>query len=93
MSFQRGRDPVKVLELGKYIYDNGFGPRWYVCGNHVCRGIRMERRVKGGFQPPDYICHDCGHITGSPPWINLDPKTGEPIEGNKVKYFRIKNTI
>ena len=84
MNFERGRDPIRVLDLGMYIYDNGFGPRWYVCNS--CKSIKLEIKVKGGFQPPDYFCHDCGHTCGAPIWVNLDSKTGKPYPNSRVIY-------
>ena len=48
MKFERGKDLKKALKIGGYIYDNGFGPRWYVCGNLFCRSIRLEQKIKRG---------------------------------------------
>lgn len=70
MDFERGKDPKQAMELGMYIYDNGFGPRKYVCTK--CEGTRLEQKHRGGFQPPYYICKDCGEIVYAPKWINLD---------------------
>ena len=70
MNFERGKDPKQAMELGMYIYDNGFGPVNYVCTN--CSGIRLERQHLGGFQPPVYICKDCGETVHSPKWIYLN---------------------
>ena len=91
MNFQRHRDPIRSLNIGRYIYDNGFGPRWYVCS--TCKGIKLERRIKGGFQPPDYVCNDCGEISYAPVWISLNPKTGEPYKDNNIKFKHPGNGI
>ena len=84
MQFKRGIEPKDALRIGNYVHDNGFGPRWYVCNS--CKSIRLEMKVKGGFQPPDYLCHDCGYTCGAPTWVRLNPKTGDPIHDTSVIY-------
>jgi hypothetical protein len=86
MNFERGQDPIKALGLGMYIYDYGFGPRWYVCENWNCNSIRLKRISKGGFQPPAYYCEDCGYYSYAPSWVCLDPKTGRPEENTSVEF-------
>ena len=87
MRFERGRDIREALNIKSYIYDNGFGPRWYVCGNQACLSVKQKQNIKGGFQPPDYTCQDCGETNYAPTWINLDPKTLTP-RSNNVEYYR-----
>ncbi len=86
IKFERNKDPKKAMGLGNYVHDNGFGPRWYVCTNRNCKSTRLVMKVKGGFQPPDYICQDCGRICGAPIWVKLHPKTGEAIGDTSVQY-------
>ena len=86
LSFKRNGSPKSSMGLGNYVHDNGFGPRWYVCPWDKCNSIRMEMKVLGGFQPPDFICHDCGRKSGSPVWVKLNPKTGEPIRDTSARY-------
>ena len=57
MNFERGIDPKQAMGIGLYIYDNGFGPRQYVCSN--CKSIKLKQVQRGGFQPPFYICQNC----------------------------------
>lgn len=85
MDFERGQDPIKAMGLGAFIYDNGFGPKHYVCTN--CKSVRLLQKHRGGFQPPYYICQDCGEEVHAPAWIDLDPN-GNPlteIRSKKVK--------
>ena len=69
MGFTRGLSPKEAMGIGLYIYDNGFGPRNYVCSN--CDSTKLKQMHKGGFQPPFYICQDCGATVHAPKWINL----------------------
>lgn len=78
MNFERGQDPLKAMGIGSFIYDNGFGPKYYLCNE--CYGHKLIRKHPGGFQPPYYICHDCGAIVYAPIWVDLDPKTLKPID-------------
>ena len=86
MKFERGKDPLEVMDIKSYIYDNGFGPRWFVCGNAACLSVRQERKILGGFQPPEYICKDCETTNYAPCWINLDRKTLKPYLDNIINY-------
>jgi hypothetical protein len=69
MHFERGKDPKQALGIGQYVYDHGFGPRKYVCIK--CKGTKLEIKHRGGFQPPFYVCQDCGEINYAPQWIDL----------------------
>jgi ribosomal protein L37AE/L43A len=84
MNFTRGEDPKKLLNLGLYVYEKGFNPKWYVCNN--CKSIKLERHHTGGFSPPYYICKDCGEKSHAPAWIYLDKKSGKPRKDNRVVY-------
>lgn len=86
MKFERNRDPMKSMGIGNYVHDNGFGARWYICNWTECKSTRMEMKVLGGFQPPEWICRDCGRKSGSPVWVSLFKLTGEPYSDNKVTY-------
>lgn len=90
MNFTREKNPLRALDIGMYIYDNGFGPRWYICSNWDCGSTKLKRVVKGGFQPPYYICQDCGMISNSPLWVDLDPETGEPNK-DEIENLFFKN--
>lgn len=70
MDFERGKDPKQAMELGLYIYDNGFGSIKYICS--FCEGTRLEQKQRGGFQPPYYICKDCGRAVYAPRWTYVD---------------------
>ena len=72
MKFERGLDPKDAMNIGLkslYIYDNGFGPRNYVCSN--CEGIKLVQHHTGAFSPPYYICQSCNEMVYAPKWINL----------------------
>lgn len=84
MDFERGKDPIRALDIGMYIYDNGFGPRWYVC--NYCKSIRLGQIIRGGFQPPWYLCQDCGRSMSAPAWVRLNPKTLRPYADNRVVF-------
>lgn len=85
MNFERGLDPIKAMGLGAFIYDNGFGPKHYICTN--CKSVKLLQKHRGGFQPPYYICQDCGKEVYAPCWIDLDPITLKPIVVLKPKKF------
>jgi len=69
MNFERHIDPKHAMGIGQYVYDNGFGPRNYVCTN--CKGVKLIQKQSGGFSPPYYICVDCGETVYAPKWIDL----------------------
>ena len=83
-NFERNKDIKHSLDLGQFIYDNGFGVRWYVC--HNCKGVKLKRKISGGFSPPTYFCKDCKSINYSPVWVCLNQETGEPFENNRVTF-------
>lgn len=56
-------------DLKKFIYDNGFSKRFYLCS--CCEGKRLTQIPQGGFQPPKYKCEDCGELVMSPKWENI----------------------
>jgi hypothetical protein len=88
MSFKRGIDPKQALGIGLFVYDNGFGPRHYLCTK--CGSFRLIRNVKGGFQPPDYTCTDCGETVYAPCWENLDEETLEPLSEIKTGGYEFQ---
>jgi len=55
----------------KYLYDSPFynGVVYYVCTE--CYSNKLVRTIKGGFQPPEYICDNCGSKVYSP--MSLTP--------------------
>lgn len=48
----------------EYLYNNGFGDRYYICSN--CGSHRLRPIPKGGMTPPDWICDDCGEKNYAP---------------------------
>ena len=54
----------------KYIYDNGFGRRAYVCLH--CNSKHLVEKSKNVLSSPDYLCDDCNEISHAPSWIMLD---------------------
>ena len=55
----------------KYIYDNGFSKRVYICQSSGCKSHKLVQKLSGGFSPPYYICDDCGETSYAPSWIDL----------------------
>ena len=66
----------------KYLYDNGFGERYYICSN--CDSYKLKRIFKGGMQPPDYKCENCGQINYAPRGMSPE-EYKEYIEDKKIK--------
>ena len=67
-----GKKSHKNVDLNtSYLYDNGFGERYYICSN--CDSYKLKRNIKGGMTPPDYKCDNCGQM-------NYAPKSMSPEE-------------
>jgi hypothetical protein len=49
-----------------YLYDNGFGDRYYICKK--CDSYKLIPIPKGGMQPPDWVCDNCGEMNYAPMW-------------------------
>ena len=63
-------------DLIKYVYDNGFSQRYYICPQ--CGSRRLRAEAAGGLAPPYYHCEDCGCVCQSPKWDNLMVQEDEP---------------
>lgn len=69
---------LKITKKGnKYVYNFGFGFRYYTC---ACGSHKVLVKPKGGFQPPDLICEDCGQI------VTNTPNDLEELEEFEQKY-------
>lgn len=56
--------------FNEYLYDNGFGDRFYICGE--CDSYKLTPKAKGGMQSPDWFCDNCGEQNWSPKWLRPD---------------------
>lgn len=57
-----------MIPKSKYIYDNGFSKRVYICQS--CHSHRLIQKPSGGLTPPTYVCDGCGNTSHAPKWIN-----------------------
>lgn len=57
-------------KFNEYLYDNGFGDRFYVCSN--CDSYKLTPTARGGMQPPEWLCDDCGEKNYAPKWMSPD---------------------
>jgi len=51
----------------EYLYDNGFGDRYYICSN--CGSNKLTPTPSGGFSPPKWKCDNCGEDVNAPLWF------------------------
>lgn len=65
-----------------YLYDNGFGDRFYICSN--CDSYKLTPISRGGMSPPEWICDNCGEKNYAPKWISPD-EYDDYIENKKIK--------
>lgn len=86
--FQRTSD--NTLTSKTYIYDNGFGNRYYICSK--CDSYKLVPIYKGGFQPPEWKCENCGEMNYAPKWMSPEEYV-DYIENkdmlNKAKTYNI----
>lgn len=68
--------------FNEYLYDNGFGDRYYICSN--CDSYKMVPKSRGGFQPPIWTCDDCGKETGAPSYMSPE-KYSEYLKDKEIK--------
>jgi len=54
--------------FNEYIYDNGFGDRYYICSE--CDSYKLTPIPQPGFSPPHWKCDDCGAMNFAPKWIS-----------------------
>lgn len=54
----------KKIQKDPYLYDFGFGDKYYICSE--CDSYKLRHIPKGGFQPPDWKCDNCGENNYAP---------------------------
>ncbi len=52
----------------EYLYDNGFGDRYYICSN--CGSNKLTPIAQGGMTPPKWKCDNCGEMNYAPKWVD-----------------------
>lgn len=66
----------------EYLYDNGFGDRYYICTK--CDSNKLTPISRGGMQSPEWKCDNCGEHNYSPKWMSPE-EYKEYIEEKKIK--------
>lgn len=57
-------------KFNEYLYNNGFGDRFYICSE--CDSYKLTPTPKGGMQPPDWKCDNCGQMNYAPKSMTPD---------------------
>jgi len=66
------------MNLKRYIYDNGFSKRYYICSECGSKALKVE--PTGGFSPPEYFCMECNSIVHAPRWEDIiEPQIEEEV--------------
>ncbi len=68
----------------EYLYDNGFGPRYYICSK--CHSNKMSPTPTGGFSPTKWVCDECGYDCGSPSWLTPEEYEEYLVRKETEKY-------
>lgn len=58
----------------KYIYNNGFSDRVYLCTNCGSHKLIMKINKNDGMIPPTYKCDECEVVSHSPKWSDINDK-------------------
>jgi len=74
--YQRKKD------YNEYLYDNGFGDRYYICSN--CDSYKLTPKRNSGFSGPNWKCDNCGETTHSPKWMTPE-EYKEYLEEKEIK--------
>lgn len=77
-------------KFNEYLYDNGFGDRYYICSK--CDSYKLTPIARGGMTIPEWHCDNCGEINHAPKWLSPE-EYDEYIENKKIKKVTNKYNL